>query len=210
MPVYATSERGQGDGMVNILKKMMLRVSEYLEIILAVLMTIILILAIGKMIVMEIPLIVTEGTALQHYLEGALTLAIAIEFVKLLCMHTAGTLIEVLLFAIARHMIVEHLTPIQMLIVVLSIALLFLVRRYLLTTHDQKGMNEQANSTHGIIQDMLDLRREKSAISKYIEGSREIRQLDKAKKEIRKKENAGGSAAKKQSETPEDEKTDIG
>lgn len=174
--------------MVNVLKKLMLRISEYLEIVLAVYLVIVLVLVIGRTVILETPLIFTESASIHHFLEGSLTLAIAIEFVKMLCMHTPGTLIEVLLFAIARHMIVEHLTPLQNLVIVISIAVLFAVRRYLLTVHDQRGMNEHANSTHGIIQDLLNLRREKSAISKYFEGAREIKSLEKAEKEIRKKE----------------------
>ena len=156
--------------MANVLKKMMLRVSEYLEIVLAVYLVIVLVMVIARTVVTETPLIFTEGASIHHFLEGSLTLAIAIEFVKLLCMHTPGTLIEVLLFAIARHMIVEHLSPLQ--------------------NHDQKGMNEHANSTHGIIQDLLDLRKEKSAVSKYMEGSREIKKIEKAERELRRQDEA--------------------
>ena len=36
---------------------------------------------------------------------------ICIEFIKMLCKHTPDTLVEVLMFAIARQMIVEHTTP---------------------------------------------------------------------------------------------------
>lgn len=197
--------------MANVLKKMMLRVSEYLEIVLAVYLVIVLILVIGRTLVVETPLIFTEGASIHHFLEGSLTLAIAIEFLKLLCMHTPGTLIEVLLFAIARHMIVEHLTPLQNLLIVISIAVLFLIRKYSLTTHDQKGMNEHANSTNGIIQDLLDLRREKSAISKYMEGSREIKKLERAESELRRqdeakakeKEKSEGLVIEKQNKKPE-------
>lgn len=176
--------------MSNVLKRIMLRVSEYLEIVLAVFLIVVLVLVIGRTILTDIPLIFTENASTQHFLEGALTLAIAIEFVKLLCMHTPGTLIEVLMFANARHMIVEHLTPVQNLIIVSSIAVLFVVRRYLLTAHDQKGMSEHANGTQGIVEELLKVRREKSAVSRLIEGSREDRQLQKAAKEIRRREKA--------------------
>lgn len=170
--------------MVGIMKKIMLQVTEYLEIILAVYLTVVLILVIGRTIVVETPFIFTEGTSIHHFLEGSLTLAVAIEFVKMLCMHTPGTLIEVLLFAIARHMIVEHLTPVQNLLIVFAIGILFAVRKYLLTSHDQKGMNEHASGTSGIVDDLRKLRRDRVSLAGYMETSREARHLQRAEREI--------------------------
>ncbi len=47
---------------------------------------------------------------IQRYLHLfiAFNLVICIEFVKMLCKHTPDTLVEVMMFAIARQMIVEH------------------------------------------------------------------------------------------------------
>ena len=179
----------KGADMTDVLKKMMLRVAEFMEIVLAIYLIIVLVLVIGRTIVLETPTIFTQRTSIHHFLEGSLTLAIAIEFVKMLCMHTPGTLIEVLLFAIARHMIVESLTPAQNLLIVISIVTLFAARKYLLTAHDQKGMNEHATGTHGIVQDLVRLREERQAFTKVMEGSRERRNLQKAERELKKKEN---------------------
>ena len=77
-----------------------------------------------------------ESIELTYYLECAMTLAIGIEFVKMLCMHTLGAVIEVLLFAIARQMIVQHLSAAEILIGVVSIAGLFAIRKYLLGNQD--------------------------------------------------------------------------
>ena len=44
----------------------------------------------------------------------------------MLCKHTAETVVEVLMFAIARQMVVEHLATFETLIGVLAIAILFL------------------------------------------------------------------------------------
>ena len=43
-----------------------------------------------------------------YYLETAMNLAIGVELIKMLCMHSPGTVIEVLLFAIARQVVVSH------------------------------------------------------------------------------------------------------
>ena len=58
-----------------------------------------------------------------------MTLAIGIEFVKMLCTHTPGTIIEVLLFAISRQMIIEHLSVVETMFGVGAIAGLFAVRK---------------------------------------------------------------------------------
>ena len=165
--------------MTDIFKKLMLRVAEFMEIILAIYLVVVLILVIGRTIVVETPMIFTEMTSIHHFLELSLTLAVAIEFVKMLCMHTPGTLIEVLLFAIARHMIVESPTPFQNLVIVLSIVALFAARKYLLTAHDQRGMNEHAHGTHHILKDLMKLREERKELKETVETARERKRLDK-------------------------------
>lgn len=73
---------------------------------------------------------------LVNILEGAITLAIGAELIKMLCKHTPETVIEVLAFALAKQLIVEHSEPWKNLITVVAIAILFAVRRFLLKRHD--------------------------------------------------------------------------
>ena len=67
----------------------------------------------------------------------AFNFVIGIEFIKMLCKHTPETVIEVLLFAIARQLIVEHMTIFQNLIGVIAIAGLFATRKYLFYNFDE-------------------------------------------------------------------------
>ena len=60
-----------------------------------------------------------------------MTFAIGVEFVKMLCTHTPGTVIEVLLFAISRQMIVGHVSGFEVLAGVAAIAGLFATHKYL-------------------------------------------------------------------------------
>lgn len=69
-------------------------------------------------------------------LDNAITLAIGAELIKMLCKHTPETIIEVLAFALARQLIVGHTVPWENLITVVAIAILFVVRRFLLNRHD--------------------------------------------------------------------------
>lgn len=68
----------------------------------------------------------------------------------MLCRHSAQTVVEVLLFATARQMVVEHLDPVQTLIGIIGIAILFAVRKYLMTDSDdmtphQKSASEESS-----------------------------------------------------------------
>ncbi len=74
--------------------------------------------------------------SLMRILDDAIILAIGAELIKMLCKHTLETVIEVLAFALARHLIVVHTTPLENLITVIAIAVLFAIRRFLLNRHD--------------------------------------------------------------------------
>ena len=74
---------------------------------------------------------------LEYYMEYAMSLAIGVEFVKMLCTHQPGTIIEVLLFATARQMIVEHLNVYETLIGIGAIAALFTIRKFLFCSFDE-------------------------------------------------------------------------
>ena len=91
------------------LRKAMQNVATYVELALSAFLTIVIVVLIVKLIGESFFHLNGEGPELSYYLESAMTLAIGIEFVKMLCTHTPGTIIEVLLFATSRQMIVEHL-----------------------------------------------------------------------------------------------------
>lgn len=74
--------------------------------------------------------------SLVKILDDAIILAIGAEFIKMLCKHTPETVIEVLAFALARQLIVGHGKAWENLLMVLSIAVLFAIRRFLLKRHD--------------------------------------------------------------------------
>ncbi|MBZ4644717.1 MAG: hypothetical protein PWR27_1873 [Petroclostridium sp.] len=76
----------------------------------------------------------------EDFLGYALQLIIGIEFVKMLAKHTPGSAIEVLLFAIARKLIVDHSTSFDLLLGIIAIAILFGIKKFLYTssfTHEE-------------------------------------------------------------------------
>lgn len=88
----------------------------------------------GVRVVSEIFSLWTSEDAAQSFttfLGHAFNLIIGVEFIKMLAKHTPGSAIEVLLFTIARGMVVEHTTQVENLIGIVTIALIFAVRKYL-------------------------------------------------------------------------------
>ena len=126
-------------------------ISRYVEIALSIVILVVIALA-GVRLVMEI-----AGTSVSSmdtefftsFLSQALSLVVGVEFVKMLCQHSAQTVVEVLMFATARQMVVEHLGSVETLIGVLSIAVLFAIRKYLMTDNDDmNSRNHKEESEH--------------------------------------------------------------
>ena len=76
-------------------------------------------------------LVDTNEVEISLFLQRALDIVIGIEFIKMLAKHSPGSALEVLLYAIARHMIVGHESAVENFISVASIALIFCVRKFL-------------------------------------------------------------------------------
>ena len=68
---------------------------------------------------------------LNQSLGDALSLVVGIEFVKMLVKHTPEAVVEVLLFAIAREMVVVHSGSLETLMGVTAVGIIFLIRKYL-------------------------------------------------------------------------------
>ena len=79
-----------------------------------------------------------EAGAFLTYLDAVFNVVIGIEFMKMLCKPSSANIIEVLIFLIARHMIVTSTTPVEDLLSVLSIGVLFIFRRFMLMTKPDK------------------------------------------------------------------------
>lgn len=79
-----------------------------------------------------------SADAFLQYLDAVFNVVIGIEFMKMLCRPNSANIIEVLIFLIARHMIVQTTTPLEDLLSVLSIGILFFFRRFMLMTRPDK------------------------------------------------------------------------
>ena len=116
------------------------KVSSFLEIFISVVLTVSIILVAVKlaMSLKNIP----NFDMYPNYsdlLENCLSLIIGVEMIRMLYQQTPSTVFEVLLFAIARQIIVEHSNPVATLIGVISIAILFATRKFLFVEFDEIG-----------------------------------------------------------------------
>lgn len=123
--------------MKEFLRSKVFALSQYLEMLLSLILGVVIVLLAGKLLLDVFnPEYILVEEAFTYYLETAMNLAVGVELIKMLCMHSPGTVIEVLLFAIARQVVVSHSSVVQTLTGVFAIVVLFATRKYLFIPHD--------------------------------------------------------------------------
>lgn len=121
------------------IRNKILQLSDILEISIGILLVIGIAILLFFLID-DLKFIVMNKNDIEYFntfLASAFNLVIGIEFIKMLCKHTPGTVIEVLLFAIARQLIVEHTTTFENLMGIISIGILFAIRKFLFYNFDE-------------------------------------------------------------------------
>lgn len=120
-------------------------VNAFLKNLTTILEVVIAILLAGGIIIMLIQLVMNfwNLTDLNKYptydslLTDCFNLIIGVEMIRMLYLHTPMTVFEVLLFAIARQIIIDHSSSVNTLLGVVAIAILFATRKFLFVTFDQ-------------------------------------------------------------------------
>ncbi len=113
------------------LRNRIIQASSLLEILLAGLVLIGLLFSAVPLIRWMPGLLIDGNEAeIRTFLERSLDIVIGIEFIKMLAKHSPGSSLEVLLYAIARHMVVGHDSALENLLSVCAIALIFIVRKF--------------------------------------------------------------------------------
>ncbi len=130
---------------MNKIIKYVQKLCEILEVAAAVLVLIGIILSVASLIgnPSNFSHLLEESSAFKHYLEDVFTIVIGIEFVGMLSHPSSDNVLEMLIFLVARHMVVGDTTPYEDFVSVVSVALLCLVRRYL---HSGKKKETEQNT----------------------------------------------------------------
>ncbi|MDL2327891.1 hypothetical protein LJC64_04520 [Ruminococcaceae bacterium OttesenSCG-928-A11] len=85
----------------------------------------------------------------NEFLSGVFNLIIGVEFTKMLCKHTPDTVVEVLLFAIARQVVITHGNIWESILGVVAIAGLFAIRKFLIPQLPRQwGQNNHTDSNN--------------------------------------------------------------
>lgn len=113
------------------LRNHIIQASSLLEILLSGLVLIGLLLS-AVPLIRWMPGLLIDGNEVEirTFLERSLDIVIGIEFIKMLAKHSPGSSLEVLLYAIARHMVIGHESAFENLLSVAAIALIFVVRKF--------------------------------------------------------------------------------
>ena len=88
---------------------------------------------------------------LQYQLSSACLIIIGVELIMMITSYSLDSVVDVMLLAVSRQMIVEHTAPLENLLTVISVGLLFLIRKYLyiskIDKRAQSGKESESNSS---------------------------------------------------------------
>lgn len=103
----------------------------YLEIVMS-LMLIAVVVILGVRIITQSSSLFTGNPAelLETFFGSIMILAVGIEFVKMLLLHSTSAVIDVLVFAIARQMIIGHAGNAETLIGTIALGILFAIKHF--------------------------------------------------------------------------------
>lgn len=113
-------------------QKYFMKVLKGLEYVVAVALIIAMGISMISFIIQEANVFSIQDFQLETYLSFSLSLIVGIEFVKMLILQIPGSLVEVVMFAVARQIIMSHDSAFDNLIGVIAVLLMFLCRKYLL------------------------------------------------------------------------------
>ena len=122
---------GREEWFKRIFRDQIAEAAGILEVVLSGIVLVALLMSIVPLVEL-MPGLLTDADSLEirTFLERALDIVIGIEFIKMLAKHSPGSSLEVLLYAIARHMVVGHESALENLLSVGAIALIFIVRKF--------------------------------------------------------------------------------
>ena len=109
----------------------LMKVSSYLEVVCALILIVAICIAFIPVPHNRDSLYLDNVFDLCDFMKKSFDLVIGIELLKMFCRHDLDSIVEVLLFSVARQMVIDHLAIKEAFIGCVSVAILFAVRRFL-------------------------------------------------------------------------------
>ena len=115
------------------IRRMIDRASEFLELIVNIIIIIAVVVAIISLWQPFLEFIHNRETthAFLKFLGHVLNVLIGIEFFKMLCKPDVDTILEVVMFVIVRHMVVLDTSAVENLLTIISMAIIFAIKKFL-------------------------------------------------------------------------------
>ena len=128
---------GRGGIMQQIIANLLKKITEFLEFFISIMLAVGIVLICIRMAgsLSDIPNLEVWPNY-DDLLSTCCNLIIGVELIRMMYYHTPNTVFEVLLFAIARHIITDHTSTFSSLVGVCAIAVLFATRKYLFCEFD--------------------------------------------------------------------------
>lgn len=106
---------------------------DFLELVMALIMVVAIVVAVASLWgpFLEFVNGRFESGAFLTFVGYIFNILIGIEFLKMLSHPSADTVLEVLIFLVARHMVIEDTSVIENLLSIVSIGALFAIKKYL-------------------------------------------------------------------------------
>ena len=79
-------------------------------------------------------------------LSDASYLIIGVEFIKMIASHRLNTILDIMALALSREMIIHETTPFENLLCVISIAIIFVVRKHWATKENEEMVEQSLSS----------------------------------------------------------------
>ena len=111
----------------------LVKLMKIVEVLIAVILMAAVLVSTLAMVVYGIDSMSAHTFQLNDVLERALTIVVGIEFIKMLILHTPQSVIEVLMYVVARQIIISHDSALENLYGVLAVLLIFLIEKYFLS-----------------------------------------------------------------------------
>ena len=87
----------------------LMKVSSYLEIVCALILIVAILIAFVPVPHNLYSLYLDNGFDLSDFMKKSFDLVIGVELLKMFCRHDIDSIVEVLLFSVARQMVIDHL-----------------------------------------------------------------------------------------------------
>ncbi len=79
----------------------------------------------------RLPAVYAEGLTFNKFLQYLLDALVGLEVIMMLCRHDLDSIIEVMIFAVTKSLIINHESEVGILFGIVGVAILFAIRKFL-------------------------------------------------------------------------------